>query len=70
MKLKFVLFYLHPFNEVGLTAKRGLNEFLWSRFLNVPSSDSCAADRSFSFRFYIIEVTSRVKKCLINSLSC
>ena len=53
------------FNEkVGLTAaKYGLNEFLGSRFLNVAPSDSCAADCSFSFRFWIIEVISyRVKE--------
>ena len=45
MKLKFVFFLFVSFNEkVGLTAaKRGLNEFLWSRFLNVAPSDSCAA---------------------------
>ena len=57
MKFKFIpkmlLFYFYFFNEkVDLTAvKCGLNEFLWSRFLNVAPSDSSAADCSFSFRF-------------------
>ena len=39
------------FNEkVDLRAvKCGLNEFLWSRFLNDAPSDSSAADCSFSF---------------------
>ena len=57
MKFKFIpktlLFYLYFFKEkVDLTAvKCGLNEFLWSRFLNDAPSDSSTADCSFSFRF-------------------
>ena len=55
MKLKFIsnFLFIYFFNEkVGLTAaKCGLNEFLWSRFLNVAPSDSFTADCSFSFRF-------------------
>ena len=54
------------FNEkVDLTAvKCGLNEFLWSRFLNDAPSNSSAADCSFSFRFWIIEVISYKVKML------